>query len=198
MERNRKTCSIDACERKHNSHGVCSLHYQRMRRDGSEKVKRNTATIASVRDSQGRKQCKACGEWLNVYSFTKNNAYADRLERLCRECKKPKQKVGNLGRMGLTPPQFESMINRQGHVCAICKREPDKWNIDHDHKCCQGSKRAKLCGKCVRGLLCQRCNHLLGNCQDSIDVLHEAISYLREWNGGEDSNARHRNSTGHC
>jgi len=28
-------------------------------------------------------------------------------------------------------------------------------HVDHDHNCCNG---VKSCGKCVRGIICNRCN----------------------------------------
>jgi hypothetical protein len=36
--------------------------------------------------------------------------------------------------------------------------------VDHDHACCpkQVKATAKTCGKCIRGLLCFRCNTSLG------------------------------------
>lgn len=79
----------------------------------------------------------------------------------------------------LTQDQFNELLEAQDGTCAICKSgDPQgngKWSIDHDHSCCSG---ARSCGKCVRGLLCNGCNHGLGNFLDSVDSLHNAIEYL--------------------
>jgi hypothetical protein len=34
------------------------------------------------------------------------------------------------------------------------------------------------CGKCVRGVLCQRCNRILGNADDSIELLRALLRYV--------------------
>lgn len=82
-------------------------------------------------------------------------------------------------RYHLTPAQYEDMLHSQGGVCAICKRPPTYkrkfLSVDHDHTCCPGRT---CCGKCVRGLICQPCNHMLGHANDSPVVLYEAIRYL--------------------
>lgn len=88
-----------------------------------------------------------------------------------------------LGRYGLTDAQFEAMIRDQGGRCAICStNQPGGsgvWHIDHDHRCC--GERRKSCGKCVRGLLCSRCNIGLGNFGDDPKVLESAIAYLQRY-----------------
>lgn len=59
------------------------------------------------------------------------------------------------------------MLQKQGHACAMC-HEPFEGGqrifADHDHNCCEKQYKAtaKTCGKCVRGLLCFRCNTALG------------------------------------
>lgn len=63
---------------------------------------------------------------------------------------------------GITPEDYDRMLERQGGVCAICRqpekvvhrktqRGPSRLAIDHDH----------VTGW-VRGLLCNRCNTSLG------------------------------------
>jgi hypothetical protein len=84
---------------------------------------------------------------------------------------------------GITINEYMEMHNRQGGVCKICgqpetkkqrrgksqKVTADSLHVDHDHKS----------GK-IRGLLCNRCNHLLGEAEDSIQILASAIKYLEE------------------
>jgi len=79
---------------------------------------------------------------------------------------------------------YEKMFELQGGKCASCDRTPEKNKkrlaVDHDHKCCSGSKS---CGKCVRGLLCDRCNLLLGKVNDNPELLRSLINYLETFVG---------------
>lgn len=70
------------------------------------------------------------------------------------------------------------MLEAQGGGCAICGTPPNgrRLSVDHDHSCCPG---VKTCGKCVGGLLCNRCNVGIGNLQDSPEILERALAYLR-------------------
>jgi hypothetical protein len=80
---------------------------------------------------------------------------------------------------GIDAEKYHQMHDAQGGVCAICGRPEtaiDKKNgrtrrlaIDHDH----------ATGK-VRGLLCTRCNAVLGYAQDNLNVLLASIQYLRK------------------
>jgi hypothetical protein len=92
--------------------------------------------------------------------------------------KKYKQKIqlkANLKKYNLTPNQFKKLLKKQNNVCAICgKIESNKnqygirrLSIDHNH----------INGK-VRGLLCQKCNSVLGLINDDILILKIMIKYL--------------------
>jgi hypothetical protein len=77
---------------------------------------------------------------------------------------------------GLDLDQLREMFEAQGGLCPVCLRELRPWSalgpgsnhVDHCH----------ATGK-VRGLLCPRCNRLLGCARDETDTLTRAISYLQ-------------------
>jgi hypothetical protein len=71
---------------------------------------------------------------------------------------------------GITPEQYDEMLEAQGGGCAICHRPPRddiSLHVDHDHE--TGA---------VRGLLCFRCNNSLGDLNDDAGLLQSAASYL--------------------
>jgi Autographiviridae endonuclease VII len=79
---------------------------------------------------------------------------------------------------------YNNMLAAQGGVCAICGGHCNKrMSVDHDHRCCPGKKS---CGKCIRGLLCSRCNHGIGLLGDSAERLLTASRYVEQnsLNGG--------------
>lgn len=82
---------------------------------------------------------------------------------------------------GISFEEFDALLVKQGNGCAICQTSvpggKGTWHIDHDHSCCSGRKS---CGKCIRGLLCQRCNAGLGHFGDNRESLRKAISYLEK------------------
>lgn len=71
---------------------------------------------------------------------------------------------------GMTLLDYEALLEKQGHACAICHKSHSRTNplhVDHCHKTGQ-----------VRGLLCTNCNTGLGKLGDSIPQLWAAIKYL--------------------
>jgi hypothetical protein len=71
---------------------------------------------------------------------------------------------------GLSVDDYGTLLARQDGVCAICGNPPKSGinlSIDHNHVTNQ-----------VRGLLCWRCNLLLGNANDNTEILAKAIEYL--------------------
>ena len=79
-------------------------------------------------------------------------------------------------RYGISEEEFYAQLVAQDHACGVCGAPFSITpSIDHDHACCGVNK---ACDKCRRGLLCARCNHLLGHTRDSVEVLYRAIAYL--------------------
>lgn len=80
---------------------------------------------------------------------------------------------------GLTVQAYDAMLLAQGRRCAICRcPEPGgrgRWHVDHDHACCSGKR---TCGRCVRGLLCYKCNAAIGYLHDDPTLLRAALTYL--------------------
>jgi hypothetical protein len=82
---------------------------------------------------------------------------------------------------GLTVEEYQALAEAQDHRCAICNEEglalrelvsvADRKHVlavDHCHE-----------GGQVRGLLCTRCNSLLGMARDSEEILMAAVRYLQ-------------------
>jgi hypothetical protein len=82
---------------------------------------------------------------------------------------------------GLSPEGRQQKLEEQGHKCGVCGTSKPggmgDWHVDHDHACCPG---ATSCGKCVRGLLCCRCNHKLSVREDVIWMSQSEI-YLEKY-----------------
>jgi len=80
-------------------------------------------------------------------------------------------------KFGVTAEWFHGTMEEQKGVCAIChKAETSRFKgtlkdlaVDHCH----------ATGK-VRGLLCSKCNTMLGLSGDSISTLESAITYLKK------------------
>lgn len=71
---------------------------------------------------------------------------------------------------GLTHDEYLALLEAQGGACAICGDSVQQraLAVDHDHVT-----------SAIRGLLCDRCNPMLGYARDSIAILEAAIEYLK-------------------
>lgn len=69
-------------------------------------------------------------------------------------------------RLGIAEGKFNELLAVQRYACAMCLKpfEGERPQVDHDHSCCprRDKKPTRTCGKCIRGLLCFRCNTALG------------------------------------
>ena len=73
-------------------------------------------------------------------------------------------------KFGMTLDDYLRILKNQGGVCAICggSQSGRRLAVDHDHST----------GK-VRGVLCSKCNTVLGQARDSTEILEKAICYLK-------------------
>jgi hypothetical protein len=73
---------------------------------------------------------------------------------------------------GITIDDYDAMLIKQNNCCSIChnKFKSNKdTHIDHNHTTMK-----------VRGLLCGNCNRGIGYLRDDINILKEAIKYLKD------------------
>lgn len=86
------------------------------------------------------------------------------LEKVCTKCGLPKDLCAVCG---------EPMLPKGKDALSVV--------VDHDHGCCPPNRS---CGHCVRGLIHQRCNSILGSSEDNLKLLDAAIAYLKRWREG--------------
>lgn len=141
------------------------------------------------REPPATKTCCDCRLEKDYSLFRKHKNYADGTMPMCLDCYnirrrayrarpevKLKTKISDKYRnirknYGLSKEEYLEFI-RENPCCVICKVSFSKERsvIDHCH----------VSGE-IRGLLCNRCNRLLGFAQDSTEILKSAIDYLNKF-----------------
>lgn len=138
-------------------------------------------------ESPSRIHCRSC---VDKYNNTRREKYAKvRAEGRCPICLKNDLPSGKgycnacaarntffktTKQLGISRADFLSWLSAQSPVCHLCGSKDGKWKgrgrlaVDHDHS----SGR-------LRGLLCARCNLMIGMANDDVSVLERAIAYLR-------------------
>jgi hypothetical protein len=98
--------------------------------------------------------CKSCTKKSPSYRKTRS----DYLERV----------------YGITLQEYETMLQQQGGVCAVCWKYPRSraLAVDHDHAVGEGRES-------VRGLLCRTCNEYLGHIGDDPRAAERMRRYLQ-------------------
>jgi hypothetical protein len=162
------------------SDGLCSSckscksiqekEYRRKNKDKIRKIQK-TASAKYRKNNKDKihndylKNKKKIYEYQKNY-YKKNKVYISERSRKYKLRKKYK----------ITENQVNKIREEQGNKCAICgviesavKMGGGKLCIDHNHKT----------GK-VRGLLCGQCNSALGHFNESIEILNNAIEYIKK------------------
>lgn len=121
------------------------------------------------------KICSSCKKCLDWSAFNKkyfnhpergHEIYGRHgLEGICRDCKLMKSRIRTYGKDCI------DLISNTKLFCGICSTKLTKNSAHVDH--CHATER-------VRGVLCQSCNHGLGNFKDSPQRLQSAIDYLKK------------------
>jgi len=147
-----------------------------MPRDNAQKIAKENGETHYI----SQRPCKRCGgfqryavsgccsnlECRRKYEkeWTKNNPEKRHLYNKRRRLK---------ANFNLTCEEYDAMYEKQNKGCAICGAEKSELGkilaVDHNH----------TTGK-IRGLLCNKCNQGLGFFNDSIDLLQDAVLYLRQ------------------
>lgn len=127
-----------------------------------------------------------CGQQFKPWSeFNKGNG-ARGYSSWCRDCqavhhqnrplddRREYHLASRLRAFGLTIEQYRSLEAVHDGRCWLCGEfemvtkngEAQRLSVEHDHSCCdfEPTPQHPLCGKCIRGLCCHRCNRqVLGN-----------------------------------
>jgi len=80
----------------------------------------------------------------------------------------------------LTPEDYWALYKLQGGHCFICGVATGKTKrlaVDHDHTICSDHSPLLGCPRCIRGLLCGRCNQMIAIY--GIESLCRAVYYLQ-------------------
>lgn len=163
-----RTCK--ECERKRKR--VANPTVKKLYNDGKVKEcsscgKKKPHSEFAQKNGKPTFRCKSChNEWYKEYYS--RPGVAERHRETNAKCRKPSH-----ARHGLTDENYLKLMKMFDGQCHICKAKAAAV-IDHDHSCCSGQTG---CEKCVRGLLCHRCNLAIGLLENW--DYKEGLNYLK-------------------
>lgn len=138
------------------------------------------------------KVCGSCKEDKHVTEFHARSLSKDGLASVCKKCNlertnewalKNVEKRSNIHRKsalkrtyGISLEQYDELLEKQHHCCAICDRHEDEFKtrlaVDHNHKTGE-----------IRGLLCNYCNHRVVGRHTDGDKLRQIADYIEQGTG---------------
>jgi len=134
---------------------------------------------AFIIDDQLAKQCSECGEIKILENFsilmTGFLARASKCKICAAKIKTENRTYENNKSAALKKlykinlEDYNRMYEEQHGLCNICGDYREVLQVDHCHNT-----------DIIRGLLCNRCNFMLGNAKDNIEILEAAIRYLKD------------------
>jgi hypothetical protein len=127
--------------------------------------------------------CNQCDKTKHPSKFGKDHRRKTGAHWVCRKCDNANAKARykadggkkkhwgmRLYRYGITKEEFFTMVDKQFGICKICCEKLPHYRkvcIDHDH----GTGE-------VRGLLCHRCNVLIGQIENNKHLLGNVVDYI--------------------
>jgi hypothetical protein len=154
-KREKGICEYRMCDRSQLAKGLCSTHYEMQRRGESLRPIIGIGSCPLVSCQNDKRD---------------DRAYCDRHKRISI-------------RYNLTHERMRSLFDYPECANPKCDvagpEEKYTYAVDHDHSCCDTN--ASSCGKCIRGLLCSKCNITLGMVGDNPETLLGLVEYLETY-----------------
>lgn len=136
------------------------------------------------------KQCSDCCEVKTLDKYTLNKGSRQGVYSMCKNCRSRRRTADPIKTLtaslkysyGLTLLEYISILKQQDNRCYICKVDKPGgrgfWHIDHDRRCCPGQR---TCGKCIRGILCVRCNLQVGGVEAILTKMDNSPEKMMEY-----------------
>jgi hypothetical protein len=105
-------------------------------------------------------RCKVCKVEVNRASYMRNKK-AVKLRMIERK-------------YGLDEDAYLDMLDGGCEVCGSVQN----LCVDHDHSCCPVN--SATCGKCIRGILCRRCNMVEGVFKNDAKNIKNLVKYMQK------------------
>lgn len=170
-----KTCSVEGCGEKHRAKGFCEKHYN------TNYYKINKKDILErISKPENKKR-------IAEYNIKYNKAHKEELteKRAKPENKKRLAEYRAEWKNGMTPDQYQKVLDSQGNKCAICgscssgRKDTTRFCIDHEHIGGYEKMFSSEKMRYFRGLLCDSCNRMLKEGYDDMKTFHKYRYYLQ-------------------
>lgn len=178
----KKMCSESGCRKYAVALGLCSTHWARQHRHGGRTKNFHRISRLEIDADSFRGTCSVCGPNTKIYWRRDRNTWecSNSAGRIRHHEKRRNGELGKLLKnkdgtfLKVTPRElFIAWINQNGK-CPGCQRSLSgiakrHHHADHDHTT-----------KTFRGILCGKCNGVIGLADDNIETLENLIQYLKE------------------
>lgn len=153
----RRGYSLCHPDRKFLARGLCSTCYQRWKKDKTGVLQNFTEQFALAKTARI------------------NSNIEKQINRIDKRRRGKQWRFKTLfSRYGLDENAYNTLLLEQNNLCAVCKLVKPEY-VDHNHKT-----------GIVRGLVCPKCNTLVGYLETSQHILGEAINYMLTRGVGND------------